>query len=861
MGGSVDTRLQVRPLRADPPGTMRTQSPGPQVLFRTGAALVMIAVLTGACSVLYRHLHDHPWSQLGADLAALGPGPVALALLATLASYGALTGYDALALRYVEHPLPYRRYAAASFVATAFGNSLGASAVVGAALRARVYSAWGVPGFAITRIIGFNLVTLSLGSMLLAAAGIAAAPHRVAASLHLPTAGALALAATLLAAVVGYLAWSGTGKPASGLRGWRIDRPSRPLALAQLALSTLEWLTMAAVLYVLLPGEVDIGFGTFAAMFVVATAAGLLSSVPGGLGVFESVLVLALGGAVTPTQLVTALVAYRLVYFVAPLAAAAVLLAVLESQRDRARFAGLLRRAGVLTPSVSALGVGAVGLVLVVTGDVPGDSPAPDMTTFTASLAGLLLLLLARGLHRRLHGAWALTLALLAAVLPVSAMHGASGLAAVCGLLVVLLAAARRAFHRTTSVLADPRGWAWTVTVAGIFSVFVWWHDLWLGQGIVDGRTVIATSAGGGTPASVRLGLALGLVGVVVGGTRLQVPGRSADTTASDGELQRAGRILATASHGNASLLWTGDKRLLFSGRGNALLMYQVEGRSWVVMADPVGAQDEFDDLLERFLDLCDGHCGRPVFYSVREDLADLYRRHGLALAKLGEEATVPLAGFGLTGKGRGKLRSECRASARNGCVVEVVTGDDVEPLLPQLRAVSDAWLAARNAKEKRFSLGAFDEEYVRRFPVAVARLDGQVVAFASLWASRGRHEVKVDLMRRVAGAPRTVMSHLFVESMSWARDEGYASFSLGMAPLSGLRTDGTASFWDRVGTFLWTHGEHFYNFQGLRQFKERFDPQWQPRYVASRGGPALPVMMLNVATLVGGGLRGLVSR
>ena len=104
-------------------------------------------------------------------------------------------------------------------------------------------------------------------------------------------------------------------------------------------------------------------------------------------------------------------------------------------------------------------------------------------------------------------------------------------------------------------------------------------------------------------------------------------------------------------------------------------------------------------------------------------------------------------------------------------------------------------------------------------------------------------------------------MSLLFVECMLWARDQGYQTFSLGMAPLSGLRTDGAASFWDRIGHFVWSHGEHFYNFRGLRQFKERFDPEWQARYVASPGGPALPVMMLNVATLVGGGLRGTVAR
>ena len=594
-----------------------------------------------------------------------------------------------------------------------------------------------------------------------------------------------------------------------------------------------------------------------------ATVAGLVSNVPGGLGVFETVLLLALHGTVPPDRLVTALVAYRFVYFLLPLAAAAVVLAGLEHRRDRAALGGLLARAGLLTPSVLALGVGALGLVLVVTGDVPGDSAAPDMTAFTASLAGVLLLLLARGLHRRLHGAWMLSLSILAAVLAVAATHDARGVAGAAALLAVLLAMARSAFHRTMSVLSDPRGWAWSLTVAASVSVLVWWHDLWTGAALVDGRTVIAASATGGAPVHVRVGLAVGLVGVVLGGSRLQAPGRgvAASVTATPDEMHRAERVLARSTHGNACLLWTGDKRVLFSGAGNALLMFQVRGRSWVVMSDPVGDAAEFDDLLVRFVDEADRACGRPVLYSVREDLADLYRRHGLTLVKLGEEATVPLDGFSMEGGRRAKLRSECRASTRAGVEVEVVDPAGVDDLLPELAAVSDSWLAERNAREKRFSLGAFEPDYVRRFPVVVARLEGRVVAFATLWTSGARHEVKIDLMRRLPDAPRTVMSHLFVEAMAWSKDAGYASFSLGMAPLSGLRTDGTGTFWDRAGHFLWSHGEHFYNFQGLRQFKERFDPVWETRYVASPGGPALPVMMLDVAALVAGGVKGLVAR
>ncbi len=217
---------------------------------------------------------------------------------------------------------------------------------------------------------------------------------------------------------------------------------------------------------------------------------------------------------------------------------------------------------------------------------------------------------------------------------------------------------------------------------------------------------------------------------------------------------------------------------------------------------------------------------------------------------------------------------SRAELGERVGVSVEIVEPDRVREVLPELRVVSDTWLEQRNAREKTFSLGAFEEDYLVRFPIAIARQDGAVVAFASLWASGARHEIKVDLMRRLPDAPRCVMSHLFVAAMTWAQEQGFASFSIGMAPLSGLRPEpsdvdpgettdsrAAATYWDRIGHFLFSHGEHFYNFQGLRQFKERFHPQWQPRYVASPGGPALPSIMLDVATLVGGGLRGVVAR
>jgi phosphatidylglycerol lysyltransferase len=192
---------------------------------------------------------------------------------------------------------------------------------------------------------------------------------------------------------------------------------------------------------------------------------------------------------------------------------------------------------------------------------------------------------------------------------------------------------------------------------------------------------------------------------------------------------------------------------------------------------------------------------------------------------------------------------------------VSVLTAAAVDGVMDELGVVSDAWLAEKHTREKGFSLGFFTPDYVRRCPVAVVRRAGAIVAFANLWLGAGKEELSVDLMRHRPDAPSGVMDLLFAELMSWGKAEGYAWFNLGMAPLSGLEDRALAPLWSRVGAMVFQHGEHFYNFQGLRAYKEKFHPIWTPRYLASPGGIALPRVLVNLATLISGGLRGVFAK
>jgi phosphatidylglycerol lysyltransferase len=197
----------------------------------------------------------------------------------------------------------------------------------------------------------------------------------------------------------------------------------------------------------------------------------------------------------------------------------------------------------------------------------------------------------------------------------------------------------------------------------------------------------------------------------------------------------------------------------------------------------------------------------------------------------------------------------------REGCRFEVLPPETVPGLFGEISAVSDAWLARKQTREKRFSLGFCDRDYLSRTPLAVVRRDGHLVAFANVWAPDAKEEVSIDLMRHRDDAPPGVMEFLFTELLVWGQAQGFRWFSLGMAPLSGFEHHRLAPLWNRLGALLFRHGEHFYNFRGLRAFKEKFDPVWEPRYLASPGGLATPFVLTDVAALVSGGVRGVISK
>jgi len=346
--------------------------------------------------------------------------------------------------------------------------------------------------------------------------------------------------------------------------------------------------------------------------------------------------------------------------------------------------------------------------------------------------------------------------------------------------------------------------------------------------------------------------------------SRLRLPRRRkrhVPARASPEDIERARPIVAASTRTYANLVYRGDMAVMFGDRGNAFLMYGHRRHTYVAMGEPVGPREEMRELAGRFCRMCRESRRRPAFFEVGDDQRRLYGELGLVLTRLGEEARVDLARFDIDTPRYAGLRQARARLLRKGCRFEVVAAQDVPGLMPQLLQVSQAWLAAKPTHEKGFSNASFDARYLANFSVALVRDAARVLAFANLWEGAGREELSVDLMRYLPEAPNGTMDFLFTEVLLRGRDEGYRWFNFGVAPLSGLEREQHATLWDRVGTLLYRHGEHFYNFRGLRRYKEKFAPVWTPRYLASPGGAALPVVLLDVAALIAGGVRAIVSK
>ncbi len=865
--------------------------------------LAMLLLIAVALWVMHNELGATAYSTLVTAMGRVPREKILNAGLLTVLAYACLCGYDLVALRFVGNPLAVRKTALSSVLAYALSQTLGFPLLTGGAVRVRFWSMWGLSSSEIAGATAFVSVTFTVGVASVCGLALLFEPTALLTLLHVPEVVARVLGVLLMGGVLAYVGWTmrQRGRVITVART-QIPTPSPLMAVSQVLLALVDWGIAGLVLYVLLPAGHPLTPLSFLGVFALAQFVGVVSHVPGGVGVFESIMMLALRDVAAPAEVLGVLLVYRAVYYLAPFLLGVVTLALLEVSQHRAKLPVLIgtvsTRAGVvlsvsarvavmlqpLLPTVIGISTFCGGALLLLSGATPAahgrlralSAVLPlglvELSHFAGSMAGVGLMVLGAALRRRLDAAWGTTVALLVVGISASLLKGLDWEEAMLlGIVLVALIASRRAFYRPASLSSDMLTPGWLVSLVGVVGASIW-------VGVIAYRHLDYSNelwwqfaVRGNAPRFLRASAGAVFAVLGVGMWRLFRPATHEPELPTNEELEQAKVVIERVPESTPSLALLGDKALLFTEAQDAFVMYGVSGRSWIAMGDPVGPETAQADAAWRFREEADAHGAWPVFYQVTPHKLPLYIDLGLTLLKLGEEAIVPMRDFSLDGGARKWMRRAIKESEKGGMSFEIVPASGVPALMADAHRISDEWLGGKTTREKGFSLGRFDEAYLAHFPMAVVRhtpsdAPSRVVAFANLWTGHVGGEVSPDLMRRSTDAPKGVMDYLFVQLLQWSATQGYRAVNLGMTPLAGLmdpalaRPD-LAPLWARAGTFLYGRGESFYNFQGLRGFKEKFSPMWEPRYLASPGGIALPRVLTNVATLIAGGVGGLVRK
>ncbi len=838
---------------------------------------VPILITLIALMVLHELSSHVKWTDVQTDIAAKSWWLMFIAVCWTAFSFLSLSLYDVFAVQSVAEgkvPLPVAGMAGASGYAVS--NCLGFSYITGTAIRYRIYASLGLDLGRVAGVIATSWVAFWMGLVLILGLLLTFHPDGISQVLPISEITETGIGVLMLFGLASLFIWLARGGRKFSLAGFAFNLPGGRLAglLTLAAIGDLFGASMT--LYVLMPDDLGVGFPYFFTVYIAAIAVGILSHAPGGIGVFEATLIAGLGAS-GRSDIIAALLLYRVVYTFLPFAIACLSIGIAWAVSQRRAIGGAASWAYRVTrpiiPMVAA-GVSAVaGVILLVSGALPASSANlgllreflplsfVEASHLLGSIVGVLLILISRGLFRKLYRAWILAMGLMVVGFFASLAKGLDTHEALCMLATIaMLALSRGAFYRVSGASIFRLNIPWLVSIVALMAV-IFWVGLFA-YSHVDYQNALWWDFAWNGDASRFLRSSL-VVAVIIGVVAVNSLFGHEIPEIKQTEIPEVVRRLAMESEDTeAQISLTGDKQFLISPDETAFIAYADTGNALISKGEPVGDEKAGQQLVWQLREMADREGKLCAFYSVSTKYLPTFLDLGLSILKIGEVARVPLKDFSLDGKPKKGFRQARNRAEREGYVFEIIPKEELGPVLPELRAISDHWLTNKAGEEKGFALGGFSEHYLSYFDHAVLRdgETGKIVAFANLFQGGNKSELSLDLMRYEPESPSFVMDALFAEMMLWGSAQGFHWFSLGAAPFSGIENRQLASIWNRIGGFVYQHGEQFYHFEGLRSFKQKFDPEWSPNYLASPGGLAAPRVLYEVNILISGGIRGLTK-
>lgn len=603
-------------------------------LRRHGATVFGLAVLVGAIWVVQREFRNLSMADVRTALAAIPPTALILAAALTVAAYAVLAIYDYLGARYSGRPSSWPRALLASFCGYSLAHNIGFAAVSGAAVRYRLYSAWGYSPIEIGKIIGFTSLTFGLGGLALGGMVLLFEPEVVPwLGEHLPRWALQLISLPMFAVVLGYVLLSRFRRSVR-VFGHVVELPGVRMALIQTVLATVDVAVTAAIFFVLLPVAPGLTFLHFVGIYLAAYAAGIAANVPGGLGVFDGAILLGLAPYMGAAEVVGALVVFRLYYYIVPLFISGGLFAGFEvTQRSDllTRFGALGRGAMPLeVPALAGL-VAICGALLLFLGGLPlsvtvlkqwAGYEAAVASQFAASIVGSLLLVMSFGLARRLAIAWWGALFLLVNGALIGWLREeAFWLWGVFLVVATLLATMRPAFYRGSRLRREPLSNEILLPLAAA-SICGLTLALLANAGQVQGESWWEVVLMGDATPQLRFTVGMTVLLLLVGAVQLLRPARIEPLAFAPEARQRLAALGARLPASADGVLWGESERAGFA--------FNRRGRVWIAHGDPAGEGRDAISAIWRFRDLCERHGARPAFVDIGPEHLRIYADTGL---------------------------------------------------------------------------------------------------------------------------------------------------------------------------------------------------------------------------------------
>jgi phosphatidylglycerol lysyltransferase len=612
-------------------GRLARMLPG---LRRHGMTVFGLLLLAAAVWVVQHEFRNLSVADVRAALTAIPNAVLWQAAGWTVLAYAVLTIYDRLGSVYAGHPVSYARTSLASFCAYTLAHNLGFAAVSGAAVRYRFYAAWGLPPLAIAKVVAFTSLTFGLGGFALGGLVLVVEPEVIPGlGEHVPHWIMRGLGFVCWGIVIAYITMSRVRSHVV-LFGHRVDLPGFRMALAQTLLASVDVAVTAMIFYALLPATEGLTFLHFLGIYIAAYLAGIAASLPGGIGVFDTAIILGLQPWLSAPEVIGALLVFRLYYYIVPLFLAGMLFAgfeVLQRRQSLAKLAAEQRVADALeVPAIASL-VGLAGTVLIFLGALPTKgSPVAEWagyeaaiaSHFAASVVGSLLLVTGYGLIRRLTIAWGLgILLLLNGVLICLLRQEPWWVSGALVLVAVILTAMRSAFYRDARLVREPLAGRTLLALATVGLCAILLAAVSYG-GRVGDESWVEVVASPLAPDSLRFTVGVAAVLLLVATVRLLRPvkHRAADwTEETRARLRALGGTLPEHADG-----------AVFGEAGRAGFAFVKRDGIWLALGDPAGEERDRISAIWRFRDICERAGVDAAFWRVTPALLRVYGDIGL---------------------------------------------------------------------------------------------------------------------------------------------------------------------------------------------------------------------------------------